>query len=200
MQNGDNIDLSLKLKQDGEKLTGVYSRAGTPETQIKDGKLNDDQLSFAVVREVNGNSFTLKYAGKLAGDTIKGKVEFERNGETTSLDWEAKRETAKADATGLWKWTITTQDGQSIEAKLRLKREGEKLTGVSIFGDNETPITEGTLKADEVYVKVLRDRDGRQVTTTFNGKLSGDTIKGKWDSDWSGEKRTRDWEAKRVKE
>jgi len=34
----------------------------------------------------------------------------------------------------------------------------------------------------------------------FKGQLAGDTIKGKWDSDWSGETVTRDWEAKRAKE
>jgi hypothetical protein len=198
MQNGDAINLSLKLKQDGEKLTGVYSRAGANATEIKDGKLQDDDLSFTVVREFNGNSFTLKYAGKLNGDTIKGKVEFE--GQSNPRDWEAKRETAKADATGLWQWSLTTPDGQNIDLKLRLKQDGEKLTGASIFADNEAPITEGTVKEDQVYVKVLRDRDGRQVTITFHGKLSGDTIKGKWDSDWSGENRTRDWDAKRVKE
>ena len=37
----------------------------------------------------------MKYSGKLAGDTIKGKMEFDRNGEATSRDWEAKREKAK---------------------------------------------------------------------------------------------------------
>jgi len=35
------------------------------------------------------------YTGKVAAETIKGKTEFERNGEKQSRDWEAKRAEAK---------------------------------------------------------------------------------------------------------
>ena len=33
----------------------------------------------------------LEYNGKITADAIKGKTEFERNGEAESRDWEAKR-------------------------------------------------------------------------------------------------------------
>jgi hypothetical protein len=90
-QNGQTRESTLKLKQDGEKVTGVMlGRNG--ETEIKDGKIDKDgNVTFSVTREFNGNSFTAKYNGKVDGDTIKGKVETERNGETRSRDWEAKR-------------------------------------------------------------------------------------------------------------
>ena len=48
-----------------------------------------------MTREFNGNKFTTKYAGKISGDTIKGKAESERDGQARSRDWEAKREAAK---------------------------------------------------------------------------------------------------------
>ena len=63
------------------------------ETEIKDGKITGDELSFNTTREVNGNTLTTKYTGKVSGDTIKGKTEFERNGEPVHRDWEAKRST-----------------------------------------------------------------------------------------------------------
>jgi hypothetical protein len=91
-QNGEAIEVTLKLKQDGEKLTGTITGRNNTETEIKDGKVTKDgDVSFEVVREFNGNSFTQKYTGKLSGDAIKGKIEFERNGEAQSRDWEAKR-------------------------------------------------------------------------------------------------------------
>ena len=95
-QNGQTRESTLKLKQDGEKVTGVMlGRQG--ETEIKDGKIDKDgNVTFNVTREFNGNSFTAKYNGKLDGDTIKGKVETERNGETRSRDWEAKRSKEEA--------------------------------------------------------------------------------------------------------
>jgi hypothetical protein len=50
-----------------------------------------DEVTFTVNREFNNQKFTIKYKGKVEGDTIKGKTEFERNGEAQSRDWEAKR-------------------------------------------------------------------------------------------------------------
>lgn len=89
--NGETIELTLKAKQDGEKLTGTLVR-GENETEIKEGKVTKEgEVSFEVVREINGNTITQKYKGKLEGDTIKGKMDFERNGEAQSRDWEAKR-------------------------------------------------------------------------------------------------------------
>jgi len=32
-----------------------------------------------------------KYNGKVSADAMKGKIESERNGQTQSRDWEAKR-------------------------------------------------------------------------------------------------------------
>ncbi len=98
---------TLKLKADGEKLTGTLAspaggrggqgggaNAQPRETEISDGKVKGDEVSFSVKREFQGNSFVTKYSGKLDGDTIKGKTEFDRNGEAQSRDWEAKREAA----------------------------------------------------------------------------------------------------------
>ncbi|MBI5383398.1 MAG: hypothetical protein HZA90_01785 [Verrucomicrobia bacterium] len=94
---GDPVKTTLKLKVDGEKLTGTVSAPGRQggearETAISDGKVKGDDISFSVVREFNGNKMTQKYTGKVSADAIKGKVEFDRNGETQSRDWEAKRE------------------------------------------------------------------------------------------------------------
>lgn len=92
--------ITLKLKAEGEKVTGKLAspaRQGgeARETEIEEGKIKGDELSFKVTREFGGNRFTQKYTGKIAGDTIKGKIEFERNGEARSRDWEAKREVEK---------------------------------------------------------------------------------------------------------
>lgn len=85
---------TLVLKLDGDKLTGKLSAPGrggaTTETDIADAKLARADISFSVVRSFNGNSFTNKYSGTLAAGAIKGKMEFNRNGDPQSRDWEAK--------------------------------------------------------------------------------------------------------------
>lgn len=90
---------TLTLKLEGEKLTGKVSSPGRDgqarETEIAEGKIKGDEIKFTVTREANGNKMVSKYAGKVTAEAIKGKIEFERNGETQSRDWEAKRDTTK---------------------------------------------------------------------------------------------------------
>jgi hypothetical protein len=94
---GTPRETTLKLKLEGDKLTGTVSMPGRggaagTDTAIEDGKYKDGELSFSVSRERNGQKMTTKYTGKVSGDTIKGKIEGPgRGGEVTTRDWEAKR-------------------------------------------------------------------------------------------------------------
>jgi uncharacterized protein (DUF2147 family) len=88
--NGQSIDVIIKLKLEGDKLTGTLTVLDM-ESKIEDAKYKDGEVSFTVNREAGGNKFTLKYKGKIKGDTFKGKREFERDGQTNSRDIEAKR-------------------------------------------------------------------------------------------------------------
>lgn len=91
MRGGQSRESTLKLKLEGDKLTGAMLGRNDAETAISDATYKDGELSFSVTREVNNNKFTTKYTGKISGDTIKGQIETERNGEKRSRDWEAKR-------------------------------------------------------------------------------------------------------------
>ena len=91
MAGGQARETTLKLKLEGEKLTGALVGRNDQETPIEDAKFKDGEVSFKVTRERNGQKTTTKYAGKLSKDTIKGKIESDRNGQVRSLDWEAKR-------------------------------------------------------------------------------------------------------------
>ena len=99
-------EATLKLKHDGEKLTGEVTmpagrggaggggggNAPAPEpVKITDGTFKNGEVAFTVTREFNGNSFTTKYKGKLEGDTITGTTETERNGQAQSREWKATR-------------------------------------------------------------------------------------------------------------
>jgi hypothetical protein len=101
--------------------------------------------------------------------------------------------------TGTWKWTMQMRNGQSREVTLKLKLEGDALTGAMVGRNGqETPIQDGTYKDGTVSFKVVRERDGNKITMSYNGKVTDDTIKGKIESDFGGQTRSRDWEAKRA--
>ena len=88
--NGQSFEVTIKLKLEGDKLTGTVSVLDM-ESKIEDGKFQGGEVSFKVNREMNGNKFTLKYTGQIKGDTLKGKRELERDGQTNTREFEAKR-------------------------------------------------------------------------------------------------------------
>jgi len=105
----------------------------------------------------------------------------------------------KASPTGTWKWKAGTGN-RAREVTLKLKLDGDKLTGSMVGRNNDTPIEDAKFKDGEVSFKVTRERNGQKTTTSYSGKVSGDTIKGKAESERDGKTQSRDWEAKRAKE
>ena len=97
-RDGQNtVTNTLMLKVDGASVTGTLSvpdRDGNTNTsQITDGKMNGQQLSFTATRTDGDRTQTMAFNGIVTKDTIKGTVGTDRNGEQRSHNWYAKRET-----------------------------------------------------------------------------------------------------------
>jgi hypothetical protein len=90
-RGGNTMTVTMNLKADGNTLTGTVSgRNG--DTDISDGKIDGNNLSFTVVREFNGNQFKQNYKGTLDGDTIHFTVTMEGGqGQGRSRQFDAKR-------------------------------------------------------------------------------------------------------------
>ncbi len=69
---------TLDLKADGAKLTGTVSqpgRGGDPTTtQITNGKVDGNNVSFEITRDMGGQSMTTKYEGTVSGSEMKLKI------------------------------------------------------------------------------------------------------------------------------
>jgi hypothetical protein len=84
-------EATIKLKREGEKVTGVMIRANGSELKV-DGTFKDGELSIRVPGKTpGGQPMVHKYQGKLVGDTIKGMATIELPDQTVSGEWEAKR-------------------------------------------------------------------------------------------------------------
>lgn len=70
-RQGNTTTTTFTFKVDGAALTGTIStQAG--DVELKNGKVDGDNISFDVVREFNGNSMTTAYKGTADGaDGIK---------------------------------------------------------------------------------------------------------------------------------
>jgi hypothetical protein len=89
-KDGKDAEAAIKLKQEGDKLTGAYVARDGTQTPLENGKITGNDLAFDVNREINGEKMLFKYTGKLEGDTITGKIVF-GHPKPTPHEWEAKR-------------------------------------------------------------------------------------------------------------
>jgi hypothetical protein len=72
---GNDVETTLKLKQDGDKVTGTISGFQGNEDQIKDGKVDGDKVTFKVTRDFGGNTMVTTYTCTVSGESLKGKAE-----------------------------------------------------------------------------------------------------------------------------
>ena len=99
-RNGQKREVTLKLKLEGDKLTGTLTGGrggkgggkGGGETKIEDGKFQNGTISFTVTRMFNDIKVVTKYSAKVAGDTMKGTATSERDGQEQKQEFEAKRQ------------------------------------------------------------------------------------------------------------
>ncbi|HEX7897291.1 MAG TPA: hypothetical protein VF950_06000 [Planctomycetota bacterium] len=86
-RNGQKTESTLKLKLEGDKLTGTVSGRNNTESPIEEASFKDGEVKFQVTRERDGQKTVSKYAGKISGDTLTGTIAF---GER-SREWKAER-------------------------------------------------------------------------------------------------------------
>ena len=83
---------TLTIKMDGDKLVGTMSWPDQKETNLKDVKLKDADLTFSAERVLGDNKFNIEYKFTITGDKLKGKGAVETGGEKREFDIEGKRE------------------------------------------------------------------------------------------------------------
>jgi hypothetical protein len=68
--NGDTVSLTFNLKTSGAGVTGTVNGLPTDPTEIKDGKVDGDSITFWSMIDYQGSPVQLVYKGKIAGDQI----------------------------------------------------------------------------------------------------------------------------------
>ena len=107
----------------------------------------------------------------------------------------------KANAEGTWKWTQQGRNNQSYQSTLKITKDGDKLKGMMTGrNDQQYPVENLKVEGDKISFTVTREFGGNKFVMAYQGTISGDTIKGKTESERGGEKQSRDWEAKREKD
>ena len=113
---------------------------------------------------------------------------------------------AEASPAGMWKWTVQgRQGGQGFDQSLSLEYKDGKLTGTlkgqqgGQFSVPDTAIKDASFKDGRIKFSITREFNGRAFTTTYDGKLDGDVIKGTFERTVGNAPVKSEWLAKRQK-
>lgn len=196
-RDGQSSESSLVLKQDGDKVTGLY-KSTRGESPIEDGKVSGKEIAFKITREVQQGSFTAHYKGTVEGNTIKGSMAAKFGDRDFEREWVAKRE--GIDPSGNWAWSMERDNGETMEATLALKLEGENVVGTleregSGFSLN---VRNGKLSGSTLTFETVFERDGQSMTMKNEAVLKDNSLTGKVSGKTpDGDEFSREWKAKR---
>jgi hypothetical protein len=190
-----HIKYTYDFKADGAALTGTAHRespAGKNDIELKDGKIDGDDISFTELLHRPDQDITIVYKGKIAGDEIK----FNRKvGDFAAADIVAKRApddapTAPIDGAvsvnGKWRSEFDTQIGKQ-KYLFTLSAEGGKVTGKAHAEFNapndggpqkvDTTLEDGKLDGAKISFTENMKLGDMTLNITYNGTVSGDQIK-----------------------
>ena len=101
------------------------------------------------------------------------------------------------DVVGTWKLKYDPGNGQTHEPVLKITQDKAGLKAEFSEGDNKMKVKEIQLKDGELRFKVEGEYNGDPVSTTYKGKLAGDSIKGEGQWEYQGMTGTFEFEGKR---
>jgi hypothetical protein len=83
--NGTTVSLTFNLKTNGAAVTGTIDGLPTEASEIKEGKVEGDSITFWSMTEYQGSPIKLVYHGKIAGDQISFTMGTDDGGWSTDL-------------------------------------------------------------------------------------------------------------------
>jgi len=191
-QMGD-IPLTVEIKNDGGKLSGKIDTPQGPAA-ITSGTFDGGKIVMKF--DAGGNEGTV--TAMLNGDKISGKwelagqggpLELKRAGMASAPAGGGGSTAAGDPISGEWDASADAQ-GTAIPFTLKLKLEGDKVTGTSDSAQGAAPLSKGTFAAGKLSFSL----DTPNGAIGFTGTLAGGKITG--DFDFAGQM-TGKWEAKK---
>jgi hypothetical protein len=203
----------VSLKQEGEKITGVFKSPGgeLPISGTLTG--NDLKLSFTV--SMQGNALEIAMTGKVTGESFAGTADF---GGFAEGAFSGKRPAATATTTapsttteptpaappaatttvpgglsGAWEVVLKTGGGD-FPATATITEDGGKITGTFSTQMGDLPVT-GTVEGKAVKLSMVAKTPQGDIPVALTGDLDGDSVvNGKADFGGMGQ---GEWTAKR---
>ncbi len=190
---GQNLDVVLDLKQEGDKVSGEMNSMLGKGT-VEGGKLSGNKFTGSAKVSFQGQPLTLKISGTIDGDNMKGSIDSGFPG-APAFSFAGKRSggempktmptpttqptaSTSNDLTG--NWTIETNaQGSPVTIEIKLKQDGEKLSGDLASAVGNGKVTSGTFKDGKIEAVLTIDFQGNPVEVKLSGTVeNGNKMKG----------------------
>lgn len=187
---GSPVATTLNLKIDGAAVTGTVEGLPTSPTDIHDGKLDGNTISFWVNTDYQGDTYKLVFKGTYASEQIN--FDFGTDDGSWGTSMSVKRDAAPtlADITGTWKGSFDL-NGTDTPVTFNLKSTGATVTGTVTSPEGvANEIHDGKIDGNTVTFWLTTDYQGQTYTVQYTGKISTGQIDftlGLPDGSWGSE-------------
>lgn len=142
---GQPTKLSYDFKADGKKLTGTTVDAQGTKIEIKNGKIDGNNISFDVPVDMNGMKLTIAYTGALSGDELKLSFKMKiENGPGGSFSFSSRKSSDPPGGGQIPQ--IKMEEGPGGNYSFSSTRIGEGGGGMRVPSDGQAPPNEFTVK------------------------------------------------------
>jgi hypothetical protein len=192
---GASVPVTFHLTVANGAVTGSLEGLPTTPTEIHEGKIDGDAVTFWVNTDYQGTIYKLVWKGKVAAGEIDFSFGTEDGNFGATLiaknDVPGTTPTAPLPGlTGTWKGSFEFQ-GASVPVTYHLTETGATVTG-TIEGLPTSPVDihDGKIDGDIVTFWINTDYQGTTYKIVYKGKISADGIKfsfGTEDGGWGSE-------------
>ncbi|MHC4564746.1 MAG: hypothetical protein ACYTE3_03210 [Planctomycetota bacterium] len=177
--------IRLNVKEAG-KVVGTLSR-NDRASEIKDGKLKGNELSFCTSDNYQGTEWVTRFKGTVTGDDIDGTVVLEVGGQSWDFPWTPTRSVQMDDVVGLWQIRIESPDGNVLEPTMKISKDGGKYKGAyTSTQGQELDVKDLRVEKNVLKFTVTAEFDGYSMKVDYRGRPYGNKISGSLDYDFDG--------------
>jgi hypothetical protein len=181
---GTTAPLTFHLTVAGSALTGTVEGLQASPSEIHDGKVDGNTVTFWVNADYQGQTYKLVYTGKVsaAGDEIAFNFGTEDGSWSAQMTAQrgaapqAPQAASTPDVTGTWKGAFDFH-GSSVSLTFHLASSAGAVTGtVEGLPTTPTEIHDGKMDGGTVTFWVNTDYQGQTYRLTYTGKIADSQI------------------------
>ncbi len=185
--NGNSVPAVINLKVAGTDVTGTVVVPTGPPSEIRDGKVDGENVTFWMNSDYEGTTYKVVFKGKVAGDHIDFSFGTDDGSWGTTMT--VKKELAAVatpaavpeppksiDLTGVWKGAFDA-NGTNMQVSFNLKSAASVVTG-TLEGVGATPIDihDGKIDGNVVTFWLNADYQGQTYVLNYKGNVTADHI------------------------